>query len=89
VSQEFIISLAQQAVFVVLLTSAPLVGIALIAGLIVSIFQATTSIQEATLAFVPKIVATLLALVLFGPWMLSHMLEFTSNILSNLYKFIG
>ncbi|MBN6185816.1 flagellar biosynthesis protein FliQ [Aneurinibacillus sp. BA2021] len=88
-SQEFIISLAQQAVFVVLLTSAPLVGIALIAGLLVSIFQATTSIQEATLAFVPKIVATLLALVLFGPWMLNHMLEFTSNILGNLYKFIG
>ncbi|AMA72682.1 MULTISPECIES: flagellar biosynthesis protein FliQ [Aneurinibacillus] len=88
-SQEFIISLAQKAVFTVLLTSAPLVGVALIAGLIISIFQATTSIQEATLAFAPKIVATLIALVIFGPWILSHILEFTSNILSNLYKFIG
>jgi flagellar biosynthesis protein FliQ len=88
-SQEFIISLAQKGVFTVLLTSAPLVGIALVAGLLVSIFQATTSIQEATLAFVPKIVATMLALILFGPWMLNHLLEFTSSILGNLYKFIG
>jgi flagellar biosynthetic protein FliQ len=88
-SQEFVISLAQKAVFAVLLTSAPLVGIALIAGLLVSIFQATTSIQEATLAFVPKIVATLLALIIFGPWMLNHLLEFTSSILANLHKFIG
>jgi flagellar biosynthetic protein FliQ len=88
-SQEFIISLAQKAVYTLLLTSAPLIGIALVAGLIVSVFQATTSIQEATLAFVPKIVATLLALIVFGPWMLSHLLDFTSNILANLYKFIG
>lgn len=88
-SQEFIISLAQKAVFTLLLTSAPLVGIALVVGLLVSIFQATTSIQEATLAFVPKIVATMVALVIFGPWMLNHLLEFTSTILANLYKFIG
>ncbi|BAU27683.1 flagellar biosynthetic protein FliQ [Aneurinibacillus soli] len=88
-SQEFIISLAQKAVFTLLLTSAPLVGIALIVGLLVSIFQATTSIQEATLAFVPKIVATMVALVIFGPWMLNHLLDFTSTILANLYKFIG
>lgn len=88
-SQEFIISLAQKSVYAVLLTSAPMVGIALIVGLLVSIFQATTSIQEATLAFVPKIVASLLALIVFGPWMLNHLLEFTTNILENLYKFVG
>lgn len=88
-SQEFIISLAQKAVFTLLLTSAPLVGIALVVGLLVSVFQATTSIQEATLAFVPKIIATMIALVIFGPWMLNHLLEFTSTILANLYKFIG
>jgi flagellar biosynthesis protein FliQ len=88
-SQEFIISLAQQAVYTVLITSAPMVGIGLIVGLLVSIFQATTSIQEATLAFAPKIVAALVALIIFGPWMLNHMIDFTSGILGNLYKFIG
>ncbi|WCK52884.1 flagellar biosynthesis protein FliQ [Aneurinibacillus sp. Ricciae_BoGa-3] len=88
-SQEFIISLAQQAVYTVLITSAPMIGIGLIVGLLVSIFQATTSIQEATLAFAPKIVAALIALIIFGPWMLNHMIDFTSGILGNLYKFIG
>ncbi|WP_027414608.1 flagellar biosynthesis protein FliQ [Aneurinibacillus terranovensis] len=88
-SQELIISIAQKAVYAVLLTSAPMIGIGLIVGLIVSIFQATTSIQEATLAFVPKIVASLIALIVFGPWMLNHLLEFTSSILGNLSKFIG
>ena len=55
-----------------LLHQGPLLLIALVVGLLVSIFQATTQIQEQTLAFVPKIVAVLLGLVFFGPWMLSH-----------------
>jgi flagellar biosynthesis protein FliQ len=63
--------------------------IALVVGLLVSIFQATTQIQEQTLAFVPKIVAVLLGLVIFGPWMLSHMTSYTSDILSNLIRYIG
>ena len=58
-----------------LLTSGPLLIVALVTGLAVSIFQATTQIQEQTLAFVPKIVAVLVGIVFFGPWMLS-----TSNV---------
>ncbi|KHF37035.1 Flagellar biosynthetic protein FliQ [Paenibacillus sp. P1XP2] len=54
-----------------------------------SIFQATTQIQEQTLAFIPKIVAVLLALLLFGPWILTTLVDFTYNIFDNLYKYIG
>ena len=57
-------------------------------GLIVSVFQATTQIQEATLAFVPKIVAVMLSMVVFGPWMMSSMVNFTQNLFENIDKFI-
>lgn len=67
VSSEFVISMAEKAVYVTLMISGPLLAIALLVGLIVSIFQATTQIQEQTLAFIPKIVAVLLALIFFGP----------------------
>ncbi|MMZ68060.1 Flagellar biosynthetic protein FliQ [compost metagenome] len=58
-------------------------------GLIVSVFQATTQIQEQTLAFVPKIVAVLLALLMFGPWILTTLVDFTYGILNNLSNYIG
>ena len=88
-NSDFIIGLAGQAVYTVLKVSAPMLLIGLTIGLIVSIFQATTQIQEQTLAFIPKIVAVLLAILLFGPWILTTLVDFTSNILSNLYKYIG
>ncbi|AET60386.1 flagellar biosynthesis protein FliQ [Paenibacillus sp. NRS-1782] len=88
-TSEFIISLAGQAVYTVLKVSAPMLILGLVVGLIISIFQATTQIQEQTLAFVPKIVAVLLALLLFGPWILTTLVDFTFNILDNLYKYIG
>ncbi|MMZ63511.1 Flagellar biosynthetic protein FliQ [compost metagenome] len=88
-SSEFIIGLAGQAVFTVLKVSAPMLIIALVVGLLISIFQATTQIQEQTLAFVPKIVAVLIALLLFGPWMLTTLVDFTYGILNNLSNYIG
>ncbi|MNE92068.1 Flagellar biosynthetic protein FliQ [compost metagenome] len=88
-SSEFIIGLAGQAVFTVLKVSAPMLIIALVVGLIISIFQATTQIQEQTLAFVPKIVAVLIALLLFGPWILTTLVDFTYGILNNLSNYIG
>lgn len=88
-SSEFVISMAEKAVYVTLMISGPLLAIALLVGLIVSIFQATTQIQEQTLAFIPKIVAVLLALVFFGPWMLSTILSFTTELFSNLNRFAG
>jgi flagellar biosynthetic protein FliQ len=88
-SSEFVIGLAGQALFTVLKASAPMLGLALIVGLIVSIFQATTQIQEQTLAFVPKIVAVFLAVLIFGPWILNVLVDFTSNLLGNLANYIG
>lgn len=88
-SSDFIIGLAGQAVYTVLKVSAPMLVIGLVVGLIVSIFQATTQIQEQTLAFVPKIVAVLLALLMFGPWILTTLVDFTYGILNNLSNYIG
>jgi flagellar biosynthetic protein FliQ len=86
---EFVIRLASEAVYTVLKASAPMLIIALVVGLIISIFQATTQIQEQTLAFVPKIVAVLFTILIFGPWILSTLVDYTYNLLNNLYKYIG
>lgn len=88
-SAEQVISLAENGVWVILMVAGPLLVTALSLGLIVSIFQATTQIQEQTLAFIPKIVGVFLALVVFGPWMLSQVLGFTYEIFSNLHRIIG
>lgn len=88
-SSEFVIGLAGQALYTVLKISAPMLGVGLIVGLLVSIFQATTQIQEQTLAFVPKIIAVFLALLIFGPWILNIMIDFTSQLLGNLANYIG
>ncbi|MBP1991324.1 flagellar biosynthesis protein FliQ [Paenibacillus eucommiae] len=88
-SSEFIIKLAGEAIYTVLKASAPMLLIALIVGLLISIFQATTQIQEQTLAFVPKIVAVLLSMLIFGPWILNTLVDFTFNLLSNLYKYVS
>lgn len=88
-NSEFVISMAERAVYVTFLISGPLLALALLVGLIVSVFQATTQIQEQTLAFIPKIVAVLVGLVIFGPWMLSTILSFATELFSNLNRFAG
>ena len=88
-SQEMVIEIAERAIWIVLIVSGPLLLIALISGLIVSIFQATTSIQEQTLSFVPKIVAVLVGIIFFGPWMISKMTAYFTDILDNLTRYIG
>ena len=88
-TQEMVISIAERAIFIVLIVSGPLLLVALVSGLIVSIFQAATSIQEQTLAFVPKIVAVLVALIFFGAWMLSQITSYVHDILNNLVRYIG
>ncbi|MBQ9479636.1 MAG: flagellar biosynthesis protein FliQ [Selenomonadaceae bacterium] len=88
-SSELVIQLAQEALMMVMLVSAPMLGLGLIVGLMVSIFQATTSIQEQTLAFIPKIIAVFVAILIFGPWMLRLMVEFVTGIFANLPQRIG
>ncbi|MHB1203682.1 MAG: flagellar biosynthesis protein FliQ [Acidithiobacillus sp.] len=83
-SPESIISVGQQAIWVTLLLSAPLLGIALVVGLLVSIFQAATQLNEMTLSFVPKILAMGFILVVAGPWMLHLLMDFTVRLFTNI-----
>jgi len=80
----FAVTIVRTAVLYILLVSAPTLLIGMSVGLVISIFQATTSIQEQTLTFVPKIVAILGAVVLFGPWMLRLLVQFTVNIINQI-----
>ena len=79
-----VISIARETVLTALLLSAPPLLMGLVVGLIISIFQAVTQIQEQTLTFVPKLIAVLLALLVFGPWMLNLIMGFSARILGNL-----
>lgn len=88
-SGDLVIQIGQNALWIVLLVSAPMLGLGLAVGLLVSVFQATTSIQEATLAFIPKIIAVFVAILIFGPWMLSILVEYFKNIFVNLPLYIG
>jgi flagellar biosynthetic protein FliQ len=69
--------------------AAPTILFALIAGVVVSVFQSTTQINDLTLVFIPKVLATILALVLFGSWMVQYYVSFTREIIINLPTIIG
>ncbi len=79
-SQDIAIQLGREALYYVMLVSAPMLGLGLIVGVAVSIFQATTQIQEQTLVFVPKILATFVAILIFGPWILGMLVDFTREM---------
>ena len=82
------LKLAQDAITTVIFTSAPMLVLSLTVGLIVSVIQAVTQIQEATLAFVPKIIAVFLSLLIFGPWIIRLITEFASRLLTNLNLYV-
>ena len=86
---DTVIKLAEQSIYMIIIISAPMLLIALAVGLIVSVFQAMTQIQEQTLAFIPKILAVFLALVFFGPWMLTLLLDYTRDLFQQLPHIIG
>ena len=88
-SGDVVIQIGQEALIVVLIVCAPMLGLGLSVGLLVSVFQATTSIQEQTLAFIPKIIAVFVAILIFGPWMLSLMTQFCSGVFINIPSRIG
>ena len=82
-----VLYMAKEAVGAVLLVGGPILGVSLLVGLLVSIFQAMTQIQEQTLSFIPKVVAVAVVLVVLGPWMLSVLTVYTSNLLKQLATF--
>lgn len=87
-TQETVINIAQNALMTVLYVSAPLLGVSLIVGLAVSVFQATTQIQEQTLSFIPKILSIIIAIAVFGSWMLNILTEYTNNLYESILQFI-
>jgi flagellar biosynthesis protein FliQ len=77
---ESVMSIAHQAMYVALLLAAPLLLVALTVGLVVSLFQAATQINESTLSFIPKLLAVMVMLVIAGPWMLETMLDYMRHV---------
>ena len=88
-SPEAVVSLGQQALWVMFLVSLPVLGVALVVGLLVSLLQAATQLNEMTLSFVPKVLAIGLAAVLAGPWMLHVMMDFTTRLLLSIPQMLG
>jgi len=86
---ESVMTMGRNAMEVTLMVSAPLLLVALIIGLIISIFQAATQINEATLSFIPKLVGIFIALVVAGPWMLSTMLDYMRQVFTSIPSLIG
>jgi flagellar biosynthetic protein FliQ len=87
--QDVVISLATQAMSLALKISMPLLGVGLIVGVLISIIQAVTSIQEQTLAFIPKVVAMAIVLVVGGPWMLNQLLSYTEELWLSIPNMVG
>lgn len=87
-SIDDVTAIAGNALFLIIKTSAPVLLVSLIIGLIISIFQTVTSIQEQTLTFVPKIICVFLSLIVLGHWMMNGMTEFMINLWSNFSVYI-
>ncbi len=86
---ESVAEITSNALFLIIKVSLPVLLVSIVIGLIISIFQTVTSIQEQTLTFVPKIICVFLILVIAGPWMMNSMVEFTVNLWSNMAYFIS
>ena len=84
-----VLDIARQALYTNILCSAPLLIISLVVGLVVSIFQTVTSIQEQTLTFVPKIICVFLGMMIFGSWILTNLTEFINTLWSDFSIYLG
>jgi len=83
ITQDAVLDIARDAIYAIIMLAAPLLIVSLIVGLIISIFQTVTSIQEQTLTFVPKILAVFITLLLVGSWMMNTMIRLIQNLWSN------
>lgn len=84
-----VLDVAKEAIYTIIICSAPMLITSLVVGLIVSIFQTVTSIQEQTLTFVPKIIAVFVGLMIFGSWILTNLTEFVTTLWSNFSMYLG
>ena len=83
-----VITIAKDALYTIIITATPILLISLVIGLVISIFQTVTSIQEQTMTFVPKIIGIFLGLMLLGGWMLENMVTYMENLWSNFSLYI-
>ena len=88
-NQDTVINLATQAMTLALEVAGPLLLVGLVIGLVVSLFQAVTQIQEMSLSFIPKIVGVDVVVVILGPWMLSHVISYTQNLYTSIPQLVG
>ncbi len=88
-NHEFIIAFGRQAIETMLLVSLPILGLSMVVGLIISIFQSVTQIQEMTITFVPKVIVTFLALLFFGSWMLGKLAGFLREVILSIPNIAG
>ena len=87
-NESIVLDVAQRAIGVTIMVAAPILGFGLLVGLLVSIIQATTQIQEVTLSFIPKIITILLTLLIFGPWIGKVITEFTISLFGNIHNYV-
>ena len=81
---QLVLTMGQEALLLLLMVSAPVLGVVLLVGLLVSLFQAITQIHEATLAFVPKLIAAMAVFALAGPWMLTMLVEYIRRTIESI-----
>ncbi|MBI5438563.1 MAG: flagellar biosynthesis protein FliQ [Nitrosomonadales bacterium] len=86
---ETVLTIGQQAIEMTMMISAPLLLSALVIGLIVSIFQAATQINEMTLSFIPKLLGTFLVLIFAGPWMVNTLVDYIQRLFGNIPWMVG
>ena len=86
---ESVMSMGYEAMKISLLLGAPLLLVALITGLIISLFQAATQINEMTLSFIPKLLAVFATIVIAGPWMLNTLLDYMRNLFTSIPQLVG
>ena len=88
-NQDTVVNLATQAMSLALKVAGPLLLVGLVVGLVVSLFQAVTQIQEQSLSFIPKIIAVAVLIVLIGPWMLDQIVSYTQNLFNSIPQLVG
>ena len=81
---QMVLTMGQEALLTLLMVAAPILGIVLVVGLVISLFQTITQINEATLTFIPKLIAAMLALAIAGPWMLSMLVDFIRHTIESI-----
>lgn len=84
---QAVLTIGQNALFILLMVAAPVLGVVLVVGLVISLFQALTQINESTLSFVPKLIAAVAVFALAGPWMLTTLVEFIRRTLLSIPDF--